>query len=158
MSKKSQADYTGFCDNSVNKENFWHLRAWGSKIGPEELVDILFSLHRSNQYDAIGIEKTAYLDGLKPYLDSEQRKRGRFLPIVELDHKQTAKEIRIRGLVPRYASGSVFHVTGACNDLEEQLMRFPMNVHDDVLDACAYQLQVADSPKQTEVSVFYPEY
>lgn len=157
MSKKAQADFTGFCDNRVNKENFWHLKAWGAKIGPEELVDSLFALHTSNRYEAIGIERTAYLDGLKPYLDSEQRKRNMFLPIVELDHKQTSKEIRIRGLIPRYASSSVFHVEGACKTLEEQMTHFPVGIHDDVIDATAYQLQIADGMKSGGVSITLPD-
>ena len=142
LSKNAQADYTGLCDNSINSEKFWHLRAWRMKIGAEELVDTLFTLHRKRRYEKIGIEKTAYLDGLKPFLDSEQRKRQTFLPIMELKHNQTAKEIRIRALVPRYASGSIFHIDGQCRDLENELIRFPLGVNDDVIDAAAYQEQI----------------
>lgn len=158
MSKKAQADFTGFVDNRVNRENFWHLKAWRAKLGPEELVEALFTLHANNNYEAIGIEKTSYLVGLKPYLDSEQRKRNKFLPIVEVQHNQTAKEIRIRGLIPRYAAGAVFHITGQCDDLEDEQTSFPVGIHDDVLDALAYQLQVADGPgSQSDVSVHYPD-
>lgn len=145
MSKKTQADYTGFCDNSINSEKFWHLRAWRMKIGAEELVDTLFTLHQRRRYEKIGIEKTAYLEGLKPYLDSEQRKRQIFLPIVELQHHQAAKEVRIRGLIPRYSSGSIYHIDGQCKDLEEEAMRFPFGVNDDVLDATAYQDQILEN-------------
>lgn len=156
MSKRTQADSTGFCENRINQENFWHFKAWRAKIGPEELVDNIFSLHEQNRYEKIGIEKTAYLDGLKPYLDSEQRKRNRFLPIVELKHNQTQKEVRIRGLIPRYASQSIFHIDGRCNDLEEEMMNFPVGMTDDVLDACAYQLQIAIGGSQMTVST--PKY
>lgn len=142
MSKKASADFCGFCDNRVNKENFWHLAAWRMKIGPEALVDTLFTLHQKNKYEKIGIEKTAYLEGLKPYIDSEQRKRDVFLPIVELDHSQVAKEIRIRGIIPRYAAHSIFHIEGKCDALEEEQIQFPSGVHDDVLDAMAYQSQI----------------
>lgn len=143
MSKKTQADYTGFCDNRVNQQNFWHLKAWRVKLGPEELVDMLFTLHENYRYEKIGIEKTTYTEGLKPYLDSEQRKRGRFLPITKLMHHQTAKEIRIRGLTPRYASGSIFHIEGECKMLEEEMFSFPVGVNDDVIDSLSYQLQIA---------------
>ena len=142
ISKSSQADYTGFCDNSVDKENFWHLKAWRMRLNADELVDTLFTLYRKNKYLAIGIEKTAYTDGLKPFLDAEQRKRDVFLPIVELKHSQTAKEIRIRGLLPRYSSKSVYHVEKQCIDLEEEQLNFPFGKNDDVLDATAYQLQI----------------
>jgi len=144
ISKKAAADFTGFSDNRVNRENFWYLRAWRMKIDPKELIDLLFTLQEKNSYERIGIEKTIYYDALKPFLDDEMRKRNKFLPIIELDHKQTAKEVRIRGLIPRYASKSVFHIKGACADLEEEMISFPLGVHDDILDATAYQLQVAE--------------
>lgn len=151
MSKKAQADYCGFCDNSIDRENFWNIKAWRSRLGPEELVDNLFSLHEQRHYSSIGIEKTAYTDGLKPFLDAEQRKRNKFLPIVELKHNQTSKEIRIRGLIPRYATHSIRHIKGRCDDLEEEQMQFPNGLHDDILDAMAYQDQVAGAKKKTKV-------
>lgn len=151
ISKKAQADFTGFCDNRVSSQNYWHLKSWRMKLGAEELVEILFTLYRTalaNQqpYEAIGIEKTIYTDGLKPYLDMEMRRRNTFLPIVPLEHREIKKEIRIRGLVPRYAAGSIFHIEGECKALEEEMFQFPMGLHDDVLDATAYQLQLADAP------------
>lgn len=162
MSKKAQADFTGFCDNKVSSENFWYLKAWRMKLGPEELVDALFNLHKRNNYEAIGIEKTTFTEGLKPYLDMEQRRRNTFLPIVELQHNQTKKEIRIRGLIPRYAAKSIFHIEGETKDLEEEMYQFPMGLHDDVLDATAYQLQLADNPNLNvgggTVKVTIPDY
>lgn len=144
MSKRTSSDFTGFTDNRVNSQNFWHLKAWRARVGPEELVNMLFTLQQSNNYEKIGIEKTSYLWGLKPFIDEEMRKRNKFLPIVELDHRQTAKEVRIRGLIPRYASGSIFHINGYCGDLEEEMRNFPLGTHEDVLDSVAYQLQIAD--------------
>lgn len=149
MSKKAQADFCGFCDNAVDKEDFWNLKAWRAKIGPEELVDTIFALHARRHYSKIGIEKTAYTDGLKPFLDAEQRKRKMFLPIVEISHKGTAKEIRIRSLIPRYAAGSVRHIDGHCDDLEEEQSQFPNAMHDDVLDATAYQDQLITGSHNT---------
>lgn len=159
MSKKAQADFTGFVDNRVNRENFWHLKAWRAKIGPEELVNTLFTLHTKNNYEKIGIEKTTYTQGLKPYLDAEQRKRNIFLPIIELDHSGVNKEVRVRGLIPRYAAGSIYHVTGECSALEEEQATFPMGAHDDVIDAAAYQLQVADKTHEDggPISVYIPD-
>jgi hypothetical protein len=146
LSKKASADKTGFCDNSVDKENFWNLKAWGERLDPHDLVERLFFLHSQRNYQKIGIERTAYLDGLKPYIDDQMRKRNKFLPIIALSHQETAKEIRIRSLIPRYASRSVFHIKGECTDLEEEMFTFPKGMTDDVLDATAYQLQLAKRP------------
>lgn len=143
ISEKASADYTGFCDNSVDKENKWNLKAWKKRISPIELIDTIFTLHFQRRYQQIGIEKTIYLQAIKPFMDEEMRKRNTFLPIVELQHNQQAKEVRIRGLIPRYASKSIFHIKGQCGDLEDEMLTFPKGIHDDVLDACAYQLQIA---------------
>lgn len=144
ISKKASADFTGLCDNSVDSENFWNIKAWRVKVGPKELIDMLFTLHDRRGYEKIGIEKTIYLQAIKPFLDDEMRKRDKFLPIVELEHNQVQKETRIRGILPRYESGSVFHIIGGCNDLEEEELTFPFGVHDDTLDATAYQTQIAE--------------
>lgn len=146
ISERSSADYTGFCDNSVDRENKWNLKAWRKRINPLELIDTLFALHRERRYNQIGIEKTIYLQAIQPFLDEEMRKRNEFLPIVELLHNQQAKETRIRGLLPRYASRSVFHIEGQCNDLEDEMMTFPKGIHEDILDSLAYQLQIAKQP------------
>ena len=162
ISEKASADYTGLCDNTVDWENNWNLKAWRMKINPKELIDLIFSLHRTRDYESIGIEKTIYLDTLKPFLEEEQRKRNKFLPIFNLEHNQTKKELRIRGLIPRYQAGAVYHIKGECKDLEREALRFPKGTTDDVLDATAYQLQLAAAPEK-EVkedywdSIFGPE-
>jgi hypothetical protein len=150
MSKREGACYTGFCDNSVDRENFWNIMSWRKRMDAKELCDELFRLYNLRNYEKIGIEKTTYTEGIKPFLDEEMRKRKTFLPIIELPHKGINKEIRIRGLIPRYASGSVFHITGYCDDLEEEQFTFPKGLTDDVLDAEAYQLQLAEQPYPQE--------
>jgi phage terminase large subunit-like protein len=56
------------------------------------------------------------------------------------------KEIRIRGLIPRYQTESIYHIVDECNDLESELLMFPKGTHDDCADAAAYQVQIADRP------------
>lgn len=153
ISKQASSDFTGICENYVDSENFWNLKAYRMKISPTELIDMLFMLHEREKFEKIGIEKTVYYDALKPFLDIEMRKRNRFLPIVELQHNQAAKETRIRGLIPRYESRSVFHIKGECRDLEEELVTFPRATHDDVSDAVAYQSQIAQKPNPASAYV-----
>ena len=146
VSKASSADYTGLVRNYVDRENKWNIKAHRVRLDPKELIDMLFTLNEKDNYEKIGIEKTIYLDAIKPFLEDEMRKRDKFLNIVALDHKQINKEVRIRGLIPRYRSKSIIHIKGTCDDLEEELLTFPKGVHDDVIDSLAYQLQIAKAP------------
>lgn len=147
VSKAESADSTGFCDNLVDSEGFWNLKAWKQKLAPDELIEQLFSMHLANQYDRIGIEEGMYLLVLKPFLDKAMRERKVYLPIVPLKHKSTQKEVRIRGLIPHYSSSSVYHIEGECSELEFELSVFPNGKHDDVADATAYQPQVLEGIK-----------
>lgn len=146
ISEKAESDYTGITRNYVDRENKWNLKARRYKINPAQLIDLLFTLYRADKPELIGIERTIYLQAIKPFLDEEQRKRNIFLPIIELDHQQTAKHTRIRGLVPRYESRGIYHIEGECDDLEQELLRFPKAINDDVMDSTAYQLQIAQPP------------
>lgn len=150
ISQKASADNTGFCLNFVDKENKWNIKAWKDKISPMELIDKLFDLQQEYRIINIGIEETIYLQAIKPFLDEEQRKRNRFLRITPLKHNQIQKETRIRGLIPRYESYSIFHLKGHCEELEEEQVQFPKGIHDDILDAEAYQIQIAKAPNLSE--------
>lgn len=147
ISEKASADYTGITRNFVDRENSWNIWAYRMRINPRDLITLIFKLYEEDGYEKIGIEKTIYLDVLKYLLDDEQRKRNIFLPIVELHHHQIAKELRIRGLIPRYENHSIYHIEGQCKDLEEELLSFPLGVHDDIIDSLAYQLQISEAPE-----------
>lgn len=155
ISQRASADNTGFCLNFVDRENKWNIKAWKLKISPMELIDMLFDLQQEYRLVNIGIEETIYLQAIKPFLEEEQRKRNKFLRITPLKHNQIQKETRIRGLIPRYESYSVFHIKGHCEDLEEEQMSFPKGAHDDVLDAEAYQIQIAKQPNLNNQASVY---
>lgn len=155
ISEKASGDYTGWVENYVDQEGNWNIHAKRMRISPGFLINMLFDSFKEHQWEKIGIEKTIYLQAIEKFLDDEMRKRGIYLPIVELDHRQTNKEVRIRGLVPRYERGGVYHITGGHEELEEELLRFPKAKHDDVSDALAYQLQIAERPFPQEAVYQY---
>ena len=146
VSQRDAADFTGMVLNFVDSQNNWNFITYKLKINPKELMDNIFALHEKYGFEAIGIEETVYSQAVKPFFDDEMRKRNKFLNIVPLKHKQQQKETRIRGLINRYQSGSIYHIKGQCQELEEELLDFPKGVHDDVADAAAYQGQLAKKP------------
>lgn len=142
----SHSDYMGFVDNRVDREGNWNVKGFKYKISSADLIELMFSLQDLYHYEKIGIEKTIYLDSLKPFLDMEMMKRKKPLPIFQLRHSNMSKELRVRGLVPRYQAGKIYHIDGQCFEMEPQLLRFPKGKEDDIIDALAYQDQVADVP------------
>lgn len=145
--KSEKSDYVGVCVNWVDAENMWNLKAYQVKFDSAQMINLLFKLYSETHFEKVGIEQGMYTDVLKPFLDQEMVKRGIFFDVEELKHEQRSKELRIRGLSPRYNAHQIFHLKGYCNDLEQQLLRFPKSVHDDVMDAVAYQSQIAEPPE-----------
>lgn len=144
LSKREESDYTGVCRNYVDIENNWNISASRHKLSSKEIIDYIFKLHNDG-FEKIGIEEGAFTLAVKPFLEDEMKKRNKFPLVVPLKHNQTQKETRIRGLIPRYEAKSIRHIIGECDDLEEELLRFPKAANDDVSDATAYQLQIAEA-------------
>lgn len=145
ISEKTSADYTGVTINRVSRENKWYITTYRVRVNPKDLIEHLFMLQERHSPVCFGIEKTTYTMGVKPFLDDEMRKRNKFLNIKELTHTTQSKETRIRALIPRWESKSIFLV-GNCNDLKEEMRTFPRGMHDDALDSLAMQEEIAEKP------------
>lgn len=159
ISQKNSADYTGIVINFVDREGFWNVMTFKRRMTPRELLDFIFEYWEKYSIEVIGIEKTTFQMALKEFFEEEMRKRGKYPRIVDLKHNQTKKEDRIRGgLLGRYEAHSIRHITGYCEGLEDEELSFPHGTHDDVLDALAYQDQIAENPfMETETAVVYAQ-
>lgn len=142
---KSSPDYTGVTRNYVDLGNNWNIKSKRYEINSAGLVDLIFDLHLEG-FEVIGIEETAYTEAIEPFLKAEMNKRGLYPNVQPLKHGGTMKESRIRGLIPKYSCGEVYHIIGECEDLEKELRRFPKGAHDDCMDSEAYQIQIAERP------------
>lgn len=143
--KGLENDNTGVIRNYVDNQNNWNIKAMGVHFDSQEMLELIFRLHDEG-FEKIGIEETVYLKAVKPFYDDVCKKRNKFPNIVALKQPTAQKEVRIRGLIPRYSSGSIFHIEGQCKDLEDELIVFPKGAHDDVPDALAMQLEIAEPP------------
>lgn len=146
LSKKKNSDSTGVTINWVDNDNIWYLKAYKVKVDPTELIQLIFDLHKVYKPTAIGLEETSMTQAISPFLDVEMAKRNIFPNVVPLKHGGVNKEVRIKGLLPRYDRGHIYHITGLCRDLEAELLRFPASAHDDVMDSLAYQVFLAEVP------------
>lgn len=160
---RGDSDNIGVTLNLVDREGKWNFMCWKLRMNAPELIDFMFKMHTDYGFEKVGIEEGAYQQVIKPFLDIEMRKRQHFFEVVELKHASQAKELRIRGLIPYYSSGTIYHVEGMCSDLVDEAIRFPKGAYDDVLDSAAYQLQLAKPPqviiKQATPAVmgYYPD-
>lgn len=143
--KEEENDFTGITRNYVDKQNNWNIKAMRVHIDSAELINVVFKLHEEG-FEKIGIEETVYMKALKPFLDVECRKRNKFPNIVPLKAAGRNKEVRIRGVIPRYSSGAIFHIVGECKELEDEMAVFPKGANDDTLDSLAYQNDIAEPP------------
>lgn len=143
--KELENDYSGIVRNYVDRQNNWNIKAMRVHFNSVELINYIFKLHDEG-FEKIGVEETVYLKAIKPFFDIECRKRNKFPNVVALKHAGRNKEVRIRGIVPRYASGSIYHIVGECGDLIGEEMVFPKGSHDDTLDALAYQNDIVEVP------------
>ncbi len=152
--KAEANDFTGVIINSVDMEKNWYFRkTLKLHIDGPGLIKKLFEWNEKWHPIKIGIEKEKYSLMLKPFLTEEMEERDEYLPIVLLTPKVTNKELRIKGLSPRYEAGRIYHNSEDPNhiDLEEDLVRFPKAATDDLPDAASMQLDIAKTPKRKVV-------
>lgn len=158
ISQKASGDYTGITINFIDKDGMWHIATWQRRFSPKELIDFIFQKWEQYGIKKIGIEKTIYQMAVKEFFDDEMRRRGKFPRLVELQHANTNKEARIRGLIPYYESKSVKHIKGMTEGLEGELMAFPAGKHDDVIDSLAYQVQIVQKPIEQRPALKRPKF
>jgi len=146
-------DFNAITVNFIDHTGAWHILAFRNKHNAAELVNNLFGLYTTYNPVSIGIEKTTYTMGFMNFLQLEMRKRQMFIPIVELKHGGKKKEERIKNtLEQRYANLSIYHVKGYTEELEDELLKFPLGLHDDLIDALSYQDQVAMGSTDVKIS------
>lgn len=158
VSKDENADYTGIIVNLVQGGSWKILEARRMRLNPTELVDEVFYLARKYKENLrmIGIEDIMYTKAIDYDLTRRMQETGEWFQIEKIKHKNKAKEDRIRALIPLFERGNI-ELSERCQDLEEELSRFPVAEHDDILDALAYQLYIVKPQEHFTQSKYVKE-
>ena len=141
---RGTGDFTAFTVVGVDVRNDWYvIETIKQRMNPREIIEMFFQLmERYPSAHTLGVETVAYQKTLQFFAQEEMRRRGKWLPLVELTtDTRVSKEMRVRGLIPRFSNKSVWLKQGASAALEDEL--FQRVANDDLKDALAYQLQVA---------------
>lgn len=146
-------------DNSVvltiGKEvygpRWFRIREDAGRFSPDKLVDLIFQ-HQEEYKSNVFIETIAFQEALKYSVLEEQRKREKYFVINELKPRGS-KELRIRGLLPLYTNGVIYHLP-TDYEYERELVEFPRGKHDDRADAMSFGLvAVKNTQKRNKVKV-----
>lgn len=125
------------------KEGFLYVAEYARFRGtPGQLINEIFKQQQRYSSLTVGIEGVQYQNSLDYFVKEQMRKRNQYFH-VEMLKSVKAKEVRIRGLQPLFASGSVL-IKHWMVELQAELEVFPLGVHDDVIDALSMVLQLLD--------------
>lgn len=148
ISQKETADYTVVCTVGVNSENHWFvLDIRYGRFDPTQTIDAIFEAVTRYHPVYVGMEKVAYQAALSHFIEKEMPKRNIWFTVKDLEAKEK-KEERIKAIQPRFKAGTVWFPMGASflGELESEFLAFPKSLHDDLIDALAYQDQIYFAP------------
>ncbi len=127
------------------------------KMHPEELYDELFLMVQRIKAKVVGIEVTSLHEwATYPLYNEMIRRKNVNFEVIELHARGSAaikdtrgsddkgKVARVRGLVPFYRQGMIFHNAQISSPLERQLLAFPRSRNWDVMDAFSYIVEILE--------------
>jgi len=143
----------------INEAAFVFPGGFLGKLNPDELVSILFDQNRTWNPDAIYLEETSFVRGLKPHIESEEMRQHIRLPIIFLKPStQRSKQDRIRASLHRplsqgtlkFSSDLELHIS---ERIRREMLGFPLSAKDDVLDSLSllYHPKVWDGTGERKV-------
>lgn len=123
------------------------------------IIQGIFDLNHRYKPKTIVVKVVGVAKSLMYELNNEQKRRGVWLPVREVRDSKHSKEERIRGLAPFYEFGHAFHIADCPQllDLEDEMLKFPLAEHDDILDAYASLLEVATPPNAKGGGTYYDD-
>lgn len=149
------SDYAAFvlCGMDYQQELFVR-QIYRAKMNYSQIIDLMFEWYIKYNPRTIALETIATQKNIQYMLNNEQKNRGIWLPVKEIKSRTASKESRIEALAPYYEFGRVHHIKEAnqIDELEYELLHFPKGSHDDVIDALATILEIAQPPTGRRVT------
>lgn len=147
ISKKTTADFTAIISVLVDFMNrIFLLEITRARLDPIETIKAIFAHYERWSPVFVGIETTAYQKALKYFIEEEKRRASSTVQSMQVQEiKPTIDKItKIKKLQPKYAICNVFHNSDDHNTpiLEQELLRFPIAVHDDVVDCLSNVIEI----------------
>ena len=141
ISQTQQADYSVFIVAGVDQNKRIQIRdVIRQRLDGREIVDTILALQRLYSPEDFGIEEMQVSKAIGPFLREEMYKTNTYVNLYPLKHGGKDKVARGRSIQARMrAKGVRFdHNADWYQTLEDELLRFPRDKHDDQVDCMAY--------------------
>lgn len=156
ISQKKSADNTVVLTvaKEINGPNFYRIREDSGHFTPQQTIDLIFK-HQADYRSEVYMETIAFQKALKFSVEEEQKIRQRYFTIKET--KSGNKELRIRGLLPMYERGVVYHKHSDV-EYERELLAFPRGRRDDRADCMSFMIDAEGiGLSRGKARQFYPQ-
>lgn len=158
ISEKERADYTVLVVGGMDEDGILHIKnVVRDRMDGLQIVDTMLALQRVYDPLAFGIEDTQITKAIGPFLNRVMIEQNVFINIIPLKPHRADKQTRARSIQARMRAGAVKFDKSAdwYQTLEDELMRFPRDKHDDQVDGIAYLGlmidRLVDAPTKEEI-------
>lgn len=141
ISESDKADYSVFVIAGVDENRIIHVKnVIRERLDGREIVDLILSLQRVYEFEAVGVEEMQVSKAIRPFLYEEMVKTNTYPSLRELKHGGKDKIMRSRSIQARMRAQSVRFAKDAdwYPMFENECLTFPRGKHDDQVDAFAY--------------------
>jgi predicted phage terminase large subunit-like protein len=140
VSQSQRADYSAFVVGGMDEDGKLYCKhVIAERMDGLEIIDTIFMIQKIYKPVLFGFEQGVIQKALGPFFNEEMLKRGEFINTVLLKPSGD-KLTRARSIQARMRSGACRFDKDAewYQSFEDQLLRFPRDKHDDMVDAWAY--------------------
>jgi len=143
LSKLGNTDYSVVmtCGKDMTTGRIYVLDYFHQKCNPGELASAIFDHVVRFRPILVGYEDVAYQRSIDYWLKELMRQNSIYFVLerLQLSKQKGAKNTRIAGLQPLFASHAIYLRT-YMKELVSELLKFPLGSHDDLADALSMQL------------------
>lgn len=147
ISEKDKADWTVIAVGGVDEHGVLHIiDVIRDRMDGLEIVNTMLAVQRLRDPDVFGIEDTQITKSVGPFLNVAMHEQNTYPSIMLLSPHRQDKSTRARSIQARMRAGAVRFDKNAdwYQTLEDEMMKFPRDRHDDQVDAMAYLGLIVD--------------
>jgi predicted phage terminase large subunit-like protein len=147
ISEKERSDWSVLITGGMDEDGILHIiDVIRDRMDGLEICDTILAVQRLRDPEMFGIEDTQITKAIGPFLNRAMIEQNTYPTVIGLSPHKTDKQTRARSIQARMRAGAVRFDKKAdwYQTLEDELMRFPRDRHDDQVDAMAYLGLIVD--------------